>query len=239
MAICERLLLPEYLNKPITHSVILVDPELSFRVEFIPQNPCTSLRIYTHDLDDIEALAPKYFSCRMPSTGDVAKLIEMGKSISASDADWGLLVSCEAGISRSPASAIVLLVSMGYEPETAFDLALQAVPAALPNRRILRLADEMLGTGGSLLRLGEKHRVESFSRAGMEDPVKRLFDNVSPMMKMAMKLWRKIPPFSSTATLTSSVGATAKEDSRRRLGEALQRVSSAPKGVVTVGPDFR
>jgi hypothetical protein len=95
--------------------------------------------------------------------------VTFGRKLAELD-DFGLLANCEAGISRSTATAITILTASGYTPKQAFDIVQRVCPEMLPNRRILRIADKMLGTNGDLHRLAEIHRQEAFIRAGYEDP---------------------------------------------------------------------
>jgi predicted protein tyrosine phosphatase len=66
--------------------------------------------------------------------------------------DDPLLIHCVAGISRSMASALIALVlkADGSEFEAAQSIR-AAAPHAQPNRRIVALADEILGLGGRLI----------------------------------------------------------------------------------------
>ncbi|NNG05062.1 MAG: protein tyrosine phosphatase [Inquilinus sp.] len=63
-----------------------------------------------------------------------------------------LLVHCFAGISRSTAAALIALVFRhdGREEEGARRLR-QVAPHAQPNRRIIALADDLLGRSGRLI----------------------------------------------------------------------------------------
>ena len=64
----------------------------------------------------------------------------------------GLLVHCYAGVSRSTASAYILLClhNPGREGEAARLLRTQA-GHAIPNRRMVELADDLLGRGGRMI----------------------------------------------------------------------------------------
>jgi predicted protein tyrosine phosphatase len=66
--------------------------------------------------------------------------------------DDPLLIHCVAGISRSMASALIALVvkAGGRELEAAQTIR-AAAPHAQPNRRIVALADEILGLEGRLI----------------------------------------------------------------------------------------
>lgn len=65
-----------------------------------------------------------------------------------------LLVHCFAGISRSPAVAWGVLVSLGLTPECARARVLRARPQAWPNILVLHHFDEILGLDGRLYELG-------------------------------------------------------------------------------------
>jgi predicted protein tyrosine phosphatase len=70
--------------------------------------------------------------------------------------DWPaerpLLVHCIAGVSRSTAAALIALVSRseGSEGEAALRLRARS-PHAQPNRRMIALADDLLGCDGRLI----------------------------------------------------------------------------------------
>ena len=65
-----------------------------------------------------------------------------------------LVVHCWAGISRSSAAAFVTLCALNPDaPETAIAERMREVSrTAHPNRRIVGLADDVLGRGGSMVR---------------------------------------------------------------------------------------
>ncbi|BAQ16519.1 tyrosine phosphatase family protein [Methyloceanibacter caenitepidi] len=85
----------------------------------------------------------------VPSADHVAKLIEFA-------ADWDqkapMLIHCWAGISRSTAGAFVVLCALNpHADEHSLARALRrASPTAYPNRRIVAIADEVLGRGGRM-----------------------------------------------------------------------------------------
>ncbi|MDD3445113.1 MAG: protein-tyrosine phosphatase family protein [Zavarzinia sp.] len=68
------------------------------------------------------------------------------------DTSAPILIHCFAGVSRSTASALITLAlhNPGREVEAAEAIRLQS-PAASPNRRILRIADGLLGLDGRLM----------------------------------------------------------------------------------------
>jgi predicted protein tyrosine phosphatase len=86
----------------------------------------------------------------LPDESVVARLLAFGR-------DWDetrpMLVHCWAGISRSTASAFVLACERSPEaPEEKIALAMRRVAAhASPNRRIVALADDMMGRRGRMV----------------------------------------------------------------------------------------
>ena len=86
----------------------------------------------------------------MPSAQHITDLIAF---VSAWDRAAPLIVHCWAGISRSTASAFTAACALN--PHRAEDAIAQAIrkssPTAAPNRRIVTLADEMLGRGGRMV----------------------------------------------------------------------------------------
>jgi predicted protein tyrosine phosphatase len=64
-----------------------------------------------------------------------------------------VLVHCEAGVSRSSAAALIMYacwLGPGRERE-AMDRVLSQRPVAVPNRRMVEIADRLLDRGGRLL----------------------------------------------------------------------------------------
>jgi predicted protein tyrosine phosphatase len=64
------------------------------------------------------------------------------------------IVHCEAGVSRSPATAIVLLAALlaSGQEDRAVQAVLQCAPHALPNGLVIRRGDEILRCDGALCR---------------------------------------------------------------------------------------
>jgi len=102
------------------------------------------------EIDDITEARPDHI---LPERTHVAALIDFLL-------DWAderyLLVHCYAGISRSMAAALIAMAasSPGRELEIARTLRARA-PHAHPNRRMVALADELLGCGGRLVQARE------------------------------------------------------------------------------------
>jgi len=85
----------------------------------------------------------------VPSEDHVADLIQFAENW---DQKAPLLIHCWAGISRSTAGAFVVLCALNpRSDEHSLARALRrASPTAYPNRRIVALADNVLGRGGRM-----------------------------------------------------------------------------------------
>jgi predicted protein tyrosine phosphatase len=87
------------------------------------------------------------------SERDVERIIELAESIRALKGK--VLIHCEAGVSRSPAAALIMYaywLGPGAEQE-AMRRVLAQRPVAIPNRRMVALADKVLARGGRLIQV--------------------------------------------------------------------------------------
>lgn len=82
---------------------------------------------------------------------DVRQIIQLAETLRQKTGK--VLIHCEAGVSRSPAAALIMYacwLGPGRERE-ALARVLAQRPIAFPNRRMVELADRMLCRGGRLL----------------------------------------------------------------------------------------
>jgi predicted protein tyrosine phosphatase len=87
---------------------------------------------------------------------DIRRLIDTARSFA--DKSGRVVIHCQAGISRSTAAATIfyaVLLGEGREEE-AIARVIAARQFALPNRRMIRLADELLGREGRLIAAVER-----------------------------------------------------------------------------------
>ena len=118
------------------------------------EHGATKLRLI---FDDIEEPAPAGEARVAPSRDDVERLIAFCRGV-----DGATLIHCSAGVSRSGAAAYILACVMlgpGREAE-ALAHVIQIKPSVFPNRRMIWLADAILGRDGAMI---TAHR-ESFGR---------------------------------------------------------------------------
>ncbi len=109
--------------------------------------PGNHLRLFFHDV--IEAMDAATVP---PGEEHVRRIVEFGADLSEPHAEDGLLVHCYAGVSRSTASAYILLCLHNPDREDEAARLLRAQAAhAIPNRRMVQLADDLLGRAGRMV----------------------------------------------------------------------------------------
>jgi predicted protein tyrosine phosphatase len=82
---------------------------------------------------------------------DVQRIIQLAKQLESSSGK--VLIHCEAGVSRSTAAALIIYacwLGQGRERE-AMERVIARRPYAIPNRRMVRLADRLLQLDGRLV----------------------------------------------------------------------------------------
>jgi predicted protein tyrosine phosphatase len=160
--------LPEVIeSRAPSHLVSLLPPE-----EMIETPPGFAaerhLRLGCHDIS-------------APMEGLVAPDASMVEQVLAFGRDWDgaapMVIHCFAGISRSTASAFAIACERDpHADELELALAMRrASPSAFPNRRIVALADEILGRQGRMLEAVEAMGGNGFVIEGapFDIPVRR------------------------------------------------------------------
>lgn len=125
-----------------SHLVSILDPD-----DVVPTPPGVSagnhLRIGVHDIGQP---VDGYIA---PEAGHIESLLAFGAGW---DRKAPLLVHCFAGVSRSMAAALILVcqINAGREREAALLLRARA-GHAMPNRRMIALADQLMRLDGRLV----------------------------------------------------------------------------------------
>jgi len=130
-------------RRQASHLLTLIDPGTPVeRPLDVPES--RHLRL---DLYDIVTPAEGFTP---PDMASVARLLEFSRTW---DASAPMVVHCYAGISRSTASAFAIACDRNPDvAEERIALALrQAASHAYPNRRIIALADDLLGRRGRMV----------------------------------------------------------------------------------------
>lgn len=117
-----------------------------------------------------------------PSEKQVSTLLAFGEKMPGTAR---LVVTCHAGISRSPAAALILLAQkLGPERLEEAGAILDVVrPQAEPNLLLCRLADEQLGLDGRLLELAEEICARGMTRRHAL-PIRRTCAKAAPGVPM-------------------------------------------------------
>lgn len=133
--------MPVHVNQlGVRDLVSIIQPELQ---PDTPQGvePGRHHRVGVHDITDARA------GGILATEADVARLIEF---VDAWTAEAPLLVHCFAGVSRSTAVALIAHVFKTSDPEASAQLLRRQAPHAIPNRRIITLADRAMRLDGAL-----------------------------------------------------------------------------------------
>jgi predicted protein tyrosine phosphatase len=146
VTICGIPELGDHCAAGVTHVLSILDPEWPDPPAFAEFAPHHRLSLRFHDI--IEPVPGRL----APAREDVARLLAYGREVHV-PAGSHLLVHCHAGVSRSTASAALILAQA--HPERPAAEALEAVsrmrPRAWPNLRILELGDALLGRNGEIV----------------------------------------------------------------------------------------
>ena len=154
LSVCGLAELADVAQVGPTHVVSILDPETPEPEVLARFSDRARARLRFHD---VSQETPGYCA---PQPSDIDALLEFGQAIAASPAAH-VLVHCHAGISRSTAAAVILLVQRrrGAERE-AFEYVSRVRPVAWPNARMIALADVALDLDGALVSALAWHRRE-------------------------------------------------------------------------------
>jgi predicted protein tyrosine phosphatase len=146
LTICGIPELDEHCAAGVTHVLSILDPDTPDPTAFSAFAPHRRLALRFHDI--IETSPDRV----APERADVERLLAFGHELTEARQSH-LLIHCHAGVSRSTASAALILAQA--RPERPARDALEAVaelrPRAWPNLRILEFGDELLGRNGEIV----------------------------------------------------------------------------------------
>jgi predicted protein tyrosine phosphatase len=129
----------------VTHVLSILDPDFDDPPAFAAFAPHRRLALRFNDIIEPE---PGRLA---PTKADVERLLAFGREL-AEAPDRHLLIHCHAGVSRSTASAALILAQAWPRPAHAvFDAITRVRPRAWPNLRILEFGDALLGRDGEIV----------------------------------------------------------------------------------------
>lgn len=160
ISICGLDELAGYADYGASHVVSILDPDWPDPPEFGRYRPHRRTVFRFHDVT--EAIP----GVTAPAAQDVAAILDLGSALLA-DGAHHLLVHCHAGISRSTATAAILMAqsNASREHEVFFEIA-RVRPRNWPNRLMVQMADDLLNRDGALiaaLRVHQRRMAESYA----------------------------------------------------------------------------
>ena len=151
LSICGLEELPGFAGQGVSHVISILDPDYPDPEVFarLGQDERVLFRF-----DDVISGGPDRI---LPAPDHVARILELGERWRA-EPPRHLLVHCHAGVSRSTATAVMLMAqhNPGRERE-AFAVLDSIRRPAWPNSLMVRLADDMLGRNGALIEAMREH----------------------------------------------------------------------------------
>jgi len=147
ITICGIQELGEHCEARVTHVLSILDPAWPDPVAFTDFPPHRREALRFHDV-----IEPGGGAAVPPRAEHIARLLEFGREVSEAGARAHMLIHCHAGISRSTASA-ALLLAQDDPMRAAADIFAEIGrlrPRAWPNLTILELGEAALGRPGEL-----------------------------------------------------------------------------------------
>jgi predicted protein tyrosine phosphatase len=147
ITICGIPELGEHCQAGVTHVLSILDPGWPDPAAFDDFGPHHRVALRFNDI-----IAPTPGEI-LPSREDVAQLLDYGREVMAAGPDAHLLIHCHAGVSRSTASAALLLARAEPERPAAeiFAEIARLRPRAWPNLLILEHGEAVLGRPGEIV----------------------------------------------------------------------------------------
>ena len=130
----------------VTHVLSILDPDFDDPPAFAAFAPHRRLALRFNDIIEPE---PGRLA---PTKADVERLLAFGREL-AEAPDRHLLIHCHAGVSRSTASAALILAQAWPDrpAHAVFNAITRVRPRAWPNLRILEFGDALLGRDGEIV----------------------------------------------------------------------------------------
>jgi len=152
LSICGLDELAGFAAAGVSHVLSILDPDWPAPAALGAYGPHHHVVRRFHDVADA---GPEVDA---PAVADVDAILAWSDVLVA-DAAAHALVHCHAGVSRSTAAAVILLVrdNPGREAE-AFEAVARLRPRSWPNRRLLAIADRRLGRDGALVAALRTHQ---------------------------------------------------------------------------------
>lgn len=131
-----------------TKTVSLMDPDSVITKGFIlsTRGNKQHLKVYCHDI--IDETDKNKENPVIPNENHVDQILNFTNDLTNNDR---LLIHCHAGVSRSTATAISVLVQHGLTPHESIERVFHIRPIMWPNEKIIEVADKLLNQNGKLI----------------------------------------------------------------------------------------
>src|SRR6267154_1448215 len=146
LTICGIPELDEHCAAGVTHVLSILDPHMPDPPAFAGFSPHRRLALRFHDIIETRP------NCLAPQQADVERLLAFGHEL-IEGLPAHLLIHCHAGVSRSTASAALILAQARPDRSArdTLDAVAQLRPRAWPNLRMLEFGDDLLGRNGEIV----------------------------------------------------------------------------------------
>ena len=153
LTICGIDELPKHADAGVSHVLTILDPGWPDPEHFSRFRPHHRTIWRFHDI-----VNPQEGQLH-PTESDILAILEFGGALKA-EAVEHLLIHCHLGLSRSTATALILMNQdrPGGEAET-FEYLREIRPFSWPNSRMIRMADVLLDRGGILVEALRAHHL--------------------------------------------------------------------------------
>ncbi|WP_374634883.1 tyrosine phosphatase family protein [Ferrovibrio sp.] len=159
VSICGVPELPRFAGRGVSHVIGILDPGTARPGAYADLSARHHAEFRFHDIVQPEALR------LAPSRADVEALLQTCESVLDAAPDH-VLVHCWAGISRSTATASMLLALRNPGREDEVFAALSVIrPQAWPNTLMISHADDILGRRGALVSALKAHHIRQAERS--------------------------------------------------------------------------
>jgi predicted protein tyrosine phosphatase len=153
LTICGIDELPQHAEAGVSHVLTILDPGWPDPEHFARFRPHRRTIWRFHDIVNPQD------GQRHPTEDDVRAILDYGAGLKAEPVEH-LLIHCHLGLSRSTATALILMNQDGPGQEAESFATLREIrPFSWPNSRMIRMADAMLGRGGSLVEALKSHHL--------------------------------------------------------------------------------
>lgn len=146
--ICAKHQIDDHAQSGVTHILSIENPDRLKETPFWFKGVHKQIRFNDTDFED----GPDVVA---PDADQIREILEFGREVASlsTGEPRAILIHCQAGVSRSPAAAYAIIaqyLGAGHARDALEEIR-KLRPVAIPNRLVVKLADEILEFRGELL----------------------------------------------------------------------------------------